>query len=102
MNMSRQRVNRILKKALEDNIVQIKINDMDKYNVELENKLEEKFNLKQSVVINPIDDYTIYGALGIAGAEYLEGILTKEDMIGVTWGVGHYLKWQRGYHIMRN
>ncbi len=53
MNMSRQRVNRILKKALEDNIVQIKINDMDKYNVELENKLEEKFNLKQSVVINP-------------------------------------------------
>ena len=86
MNMSRQRVNRILKKALEDNIVQIKINDMDKYNVELENKLEEKFNLKQSVVINPIDDYTIYGALGIAGAEYLEGILTKEDMIGVTWG----------------
>ena len=27
MNMSRQRVNRILKKALEDNIVQIKIND---------------------------------------------------------------------------
>ncbi|MCF6460266.1 sugar-binding transcriptional regulator [Clostridium sp. Cult3] len=86
MNMSRQRVNRILKRALEDNIVQIKINDMDKYNVELENKLEDKFSLRQSVVITPIDDNTIYGALGIAGAEYLEGILTKDDMIGVTWG----------------
>lgn len=86
MNMSRQRVNRILKKALEENIVQIKINDVDKYNVELENKLEEKFNLKQSVVITPIDDHTLFSALGIAGAEYLEGILEKGDMIGVTWG----------------
>ncbi|MGN9164300.1 sugar-binding transcriptional regulator [Tissierellaceae bacterium HCP3S3_D8] len=86
MNMSRQRVNRILKKALEENIVQIKINDVDKYNVELENKLEERFNLKQSVVINPIDDHTLFSALGIAGAEYLEGILEKGDMIGVTWG----------------
>ena len=85
MNMSRQKVNRILKRALEDNIVQIKINDMDKYNVELENKLEDKFNLKQSVVITPIDNRTIYGALD-SGAEYLEGILTKDDMIGVTWG----------------
>ncbi len=86
MNMSRQRVNRILKKALDDNIVQIKIHDIDKYNVELENKLEEKFNLKQAVVINAIDSQTIFEALGMAGAEYLDEILKKDDMIGVTWG----------------
>lgn len=86
MKMSRQRVNRILKKALEDNIVQIKINDIDKYNVELENKLEEKFKLKQSVIVSAIDNNNLFSALGLAGAEYLEESLDKGDMVGATWG----------------
>ncbi|MDR7869460.1 MAG: sugar-binding transcriptional regulator [Tissierellaceae bacterium] len=86
MAMSRQRANRILKKALEENIVNITIVDMDKYNFELEGKLEEKFNLKQAVVITCIDDKAIVPNLGIAGAEYLEDVLSKDDIIGVTWG----------------
>lgn len=86
MKMSRQRVNRVLKKALEENIVQIKINDIDKYNVELENKVEEKFGLKQAVIISSIDDNNMFSALGLAGAEYLEGSLAKGDIIGATWG----------------
>ncbi|MDR7869462.1 MAG: sugar-binding transcriptional regulator [Tissierellaceae bacterium] len=86
MGMSRQRVNRVLKSALEENIVNITIVDMDKYNLELESKLEEKFHLKQSVVISAIDDKAIVPSLGIAGAEYLEDILSKDDIIGFTWG----------------
>lgn len=86
MKMSRQRVNRILKKALEDNIVEIKINDVDKYNVELENRLEEMFGLKQVVIVSPIDKNTLFTSLGIAGAEYLEGLLKKGDTVGSTWG----------------
>lgn len=86
MSMSRQRVNRLLKKALEENIVQINIVDIEKYNFELEAKLEKKFNLKQCVVISTIDEEDIVHNLGIAGVEYLEGILKEGDLIGVTWG----------------
>jgi len=86
MNMSRQRVNRVLKKAVEENIIEIKIVDIDKYNVELENHLEEKYNLDQAVVISPLDDNSIISSLGIAGAEFLEDTLSKGDSIGVTWG----------------
>lgn len=86
MKMSRQRVNRILKKALESNIVEIKINGVDKYNVELENKLEEKFGLKQIVIAYPIDDKDLFKSLGMAGAEYLDHFLAKGDTVGATWG----------------
>ncbi|WP_315115108.1 sugar-binding transcriptional regulator [uncultured Clostridium sp.] len=86
MAMSRQRVNRLLKKAINENIVQIQIIDIDKYNLELETKLEEKFNLTQSVVISAMDEKNITSSLGIAGAEYLEKLIVKDDVIGVTWG----------------
>lgn len=86
MQMSRQRVNRLLKKALEENIVQINIVDFDKYNLELETKLEEKFNLKQIIVVSSIDEASIISNIALAGAEYLEEILTKNALIGVTLG----------------
>lgn len=86
MGMSRQRVNRILKRAIEENIVKISIVDIDKYNVELENKLEDKFGLTQAVVISPMDEKSTISSLGIAGAEYLEDSLSKGDCVGVTWG----------------
>ncbi|HLS53550.1 MAG TPA: sugar-binding domain-containing protein, partial [Tissierellaceae bacterium] len=86
MGMSRQRVNRILKKAVEENIVQITIVDVDKYNVELESKLEERFNLKEAVVVSVQEEGEVIPSLGQAGAEYLERILQKDDIMGVTWG----------------
>lgn len=86
MGMSRQRVNRLLKKAREKGIVKVHIADIEKYDFELETKLEEKFNLKESVVAFSIDEENVISALGIAGARYLEEIVQKGDMIGVTWG----------------
>ena len=86
MNMSRQRVNRLLKKAVEEKIVEITIIDFDKYNIELENIIEKKFNLTQVIVVSNIDENEVVSSLGLAGAEYLEGILSKGDTIGVTWG----------------
>lgn len=86
MKMSRQRVNRILKKALEDNIVEIKINNVDKYNVELENKVEEMFGLKQVIIVSPIDSDTLFTSLGLAAAQYVVSLVKKGDIIGATWG----------------
>ncbi|QVK18381.1 sugar-binding transcriptional regulator [Mycoplasmatota bacterium] len=86
MVMSRQRVNRLLKKALNENIVQINIVDVDKHHFDLETKLEEKYNLKQAIVVSSIDEKMIPVSLGEATAEYLDDILVKDDVIGVTWG----------------
>ena len=84
MYTSRQRINRILKTALDEDIVRIEIVDV-KGNVKLEEELERKFHLRDSVVISPIDE-NIITELGRAGAKYLENILTKGDIIGTTWG----------------
>jgi len=86
MSMSRQRVNRLLKKAVQENIVQITIVDSDKYNFELESKLEEKFNLNQCVVVSTIDEKNLIPELGLAGAEYLNDVLKEDDILGVTFG----------------
>lgn len=86
MSMSRQRVNRLLQKSIEENIVQITIVDFDKYNYELESKLEEKYNLTQCVVVSTIDEKSLIPELGSAGAEYLNRVLKKDDVLGVTWG----------------
>lgn len=86
MNMSRQRVNRILKRALEEDVVQINIVDMDKYNIDLEDQLEKKFGLTQSVVVTPLDEASTISSLGVAGVEFLEGALNKGSILGVTWG----------------
>lgn len=86
MGMSRQRVNRLLKRAREEGIVKVHIADIEKYDFELETKLEEKFNLKESVVAFSIDEENVTSALGVAGARYLDEIVEKGDMLGVTWG----------------
>lgn len=86
MNTSRQRINRILKKALKEGIVKIEVVDIEEYNVELEHKLEEKYNLKQSVVISNMNNAKVETLLGKAASKYLESILEKEDLIGVTGG----------------
>ena len=86
MGMSRQRVNRLLKKALEERIVKISIEHVDMDNVHLENKLEEIYGLEQAVVVSCIDENRIFKALGLAGAEYLEKALRENYKIGVTGG----------------
>lgn len=86
MGMSRQRANRLLKKAREEGIVKVQIAGIEKYDFELETKLEKKFNLQESVVAFAVDEEDIIPTLGVAGAKYLEGIIKKGDILGVTWG----------------
>jgi deoxyribonucleoside regulator len=72
--MSRQRVNRLLKQALLEGIVEIKIRDFS--NVRIESELEVAFGLKEAVVADRND-------VGHACMTYLKDIVQDGWTIGV-------------------
>ena len=85
MNMSRQRVNRILRDSLDLGIVQINIFD-DGSNLATEVALEEKYHLKHCSVVNNYDIKSIHDDLGEGAAKYLKSILKDGDTIGFSRG----------------
>lgn len=86
LSMSRQRVNRLLKKSKEDGIVTIQISGYVENYIDMEAELEEKFNIKRVVIVPLMENEDIYENLGEAGANYLTSILKDNQVIGVSWG----------------
>lgn len=86
LSMSRQKVNRLFSQLIDEGIVTIRINDFN-YHVDIESKLEKKFNLKQVIVTpqteNPVD---LLDSIGKAGAKFLEETISPNSVIGVAWG----------------
>ncbi|MFZ5975801.1 MAG: sugar-binding transcriptional regulator [Bacillota bacterium] len=72
--MSRQRVNRLLKQALAEGIVEIKVRDLS--NAKLESELEVKFGLKEAVVVDNSD-------ISSACIKYLKSVVQEGWKIGV-------------------
>jgi deoxyribonucleoside regulator len=86
LGMSRQKVNRLFKRLMEEGVVAIQINDFD-YNIQLESRLEERYGLKQAIVVSSaLADEEITDRLGKAGAKYLEEVVTDGSIISVAWG----------------
>lgn len=85
MSMSRQRVNRILKKCLEMGIVKIVIQEFDDQNVEFEAKLESISGLNEAMIVNCEEEH-INDSLGPVAGAYLERILKDDDIIGFSRG----------------
>lgn len=83
--ISRIKVSRLIRKALADKIVQIKINVPDDPASGLEQRLEEIYGLKEAVVI-PAKPKNILEDLGQAVAGYLLLRLQGKESIGITWG----------------
>ncbi|MGO5096263.1 sugar-binding transcriptional regulator [Agathobaculum sp. LCP25S3_E8] len=87
MNMSRQRVNRILADCLESGIVHITINPNPSTTLlELETRLKEKFGLLDIRVVDIASEQDAFRDLGAAAAQYLSTILRDNDVIGLTRG----------------
>lgn len=85
MSMSRQRVNRILKKCLETGIVKIVIQEYEHQNVELEIKLETLLGLNEIIIVSNTEG-EINEAIGAAAATYLDRVIKDEDIIGFSRG----------------
>jgi DNA-binding transcriptional regulator LsrR (DeoR family) len=86
MNMSRQRVNRILSKCIELGIVRISIGGVDDTYLELEAELEKKYGLKAVRISGNVLEENIYSEIGKVAAEYLAGIITNGHIIGFSRG----------------
>jgi deoxyribonucleoside regulator len=84
--MSRQRVNRLVKRLQDEGIVTIQINGYTDSYIDLESKLENKFHLKQAVVISKMEGENLFDSLGLAGANYLNDVIDYNNIIGVSWG----------------
>lgn len=86
MNMSRQRVNRMLSKCVELGIVRISIGGVDDTHLALEAELEKKYDLKAVRISGNASEENIYNEVGRVAAEYLSGIISNGDIIGFSRG----------------
>lgn len=88
MSMSRQRVNRILKKCLETGIVKIIIQEYEQQHVELEANLESLLGLNEVIAVNAADDdeEEHFDSIGSVTASYLDRVIKDNDIIGFSRG----------------
>ncbi len=88
LEISRFKVSRILKRAVEMGIVSITVNDPMSDLIEMEMELAKKYNLKKSIVVRTVayNGETPFDQIGKAGARYLNRIVAGHKILGVTWG----------------
>ena len=89
LNISRQKVQRLLDKARDMGIVQISINHPDVNLLNLEKALIKKHNLDDAVVVPSAKNQDgLLQSLGHASASFIERYLDKHDIrsIGIGWG----------------
>lgn len=86
MRMSRPRVNRILNRCRDLGIVKIYIQGMAEGHFELEQALEQKYNLRDVRVKEAYFEEDIADVLGALAADYLARLLATGDVIGFSRG----------------
>src|SRR4051812_34440557 len=85
--MSRFKVARLLESARESGLVRIEIRAEGDIDVDLSARLQDRFGLQHSVVVDTPDDdpASLREHLGRAAARLLAEILTPEDVLGLAW-----------------
>lgn len=87
LGYSRVTIHRILNRAIELGIVEIKINAPQNQNFDLEQGLIVKYDLRDAVVVaDPEGDETIYTALARGAAEWLKRSLKSGMRVGLGLG----------------
>jgi len=87
LGLSRVKATRLLKEAVDKEIVQFKIQGPIGQTFELEEHLEHKLGLSRAIVVPAVDsEAEIYNALGAHGADYLLKELRGNMTIGLCWG----------------
>lgn len=88
VGVSRPVISKLLNKARENGIVEIYIKDENAHTVELEHRLEKKYQLKEAIVVpaagrNP---EMIKHSLGKAASFYISKNLNGKKSLGISWG----------------
>ena len=89
LGISRHRVGRLLRQAIETGVVKIEIQSSRSKSMEIEQALENAFDLKASLVVEVNPDLSSEDtklATCKAGAEFLRELIKAHHTIGVGWG----------------
>lgn len=87
LNLTRQKVNRIINSLEEEGIISININGYERENIENEGILEREFGLSQAIIAsNYGEEDTALVKVANVAAQYVSETVTNGDVVGVTWG----------------
>ena len=85
LHVSQPRVSRLLKRAAEVGIVRTTVAVPSGVHSDLEDRLEQRFGLREAVVVDAVGpDDALTLPLGAATASYLEATLTGGDTVGIS------------------
>jgi len=85
LNIHQSKISRMLKRAREANIVRISVTTPSGFFPDLEDALENRFHLKEAVVIDSDgEEERVVRDLGAAAAFYLETTIKPEIVIGIS------------------
>ena len=102
LGLSRVQVTRLLAKAREEGVVEIRVHSDESIFPEVQMGLATKFNLKQAWVAPSFDDFELsMDAVGAVGAEFLRSYLQPGDVVAVGLSVtlDHIVPHLRGFEI---
>lgn len=85
LDLSQASVSRMLKRATEEGIVQITVNYPRGSYTELEHAVEERFGLKEVIIVDSDDSHEqLIRNLGAATTHYLESTIRDGEVIGIS------------------
>ncbi|MCZ2258099.1 sugar-binding transcriptional regulator [Sporosarcina sp. G11-34] len=104
LSVSRQKVNRCIKRLLAEGLVTIEIAKIEGSYEEMENYLERLLGLKRVVIAHVENEQSIIEQIGKAGAQYVMENMANGLRVGVSWGktlhrVGGYLSDKRKENV---
>lgn len=87
LGFTRQKVNQMINALKEQDIVHITVRGFEEEQVALETTLEERFGLKECIVVSDYGEQdTAAYKVALVAAQYLEDTIKNGDTIGVSWG----------------
>ena len=87
LNLSQANVSRLLKRALQEQIVRITVSPPYNVYTDLEEELEKKYTLNEAIVVDSSEDGSegqLLHAIGAAAAFWLESTLEPGEVIGIS------------------
>lgn len=88
LNLSRQKVSRMLLRAREEGVVRITVVDPVPTNRDLEREFQEVSGLRQVVLVagEGLEEETLRRRIGLAGAEFISRTIMDGQEVGIGWG----------------
>lgn len=88
LDLSRQKVSRMLLRAREEGIVRIAVLDPLPTNRDLEREFQEVTGLRRVSLVagEGLEDETLRRRIGVAGAEFISRVTTDGQEVGIGWG----------------